>query len=559
MILVPQSLLYLFFILVTIPIFIKQFGLWMYLWQLKEYRGDKMWDYLGLSESQKIVFDKWTVIRFVYIIIFLIFILISNFYWDPILADLYYSLTSIFILLWTLESFELFIKLILRKKLLFPKISSKAALHSLLTITSISSLLYTFSSINISLNIFLFILVILLIPLIIGYWLLVLFPVDSSFKNKLFQNAKKHRLGLKDLKVIAVSGAYGKTTTKDILDQLLGLQKKVIKTLKNQNSNVSCARKTLSLSQDQDVFICELGSYKLGDGNEICDFIRPNAAIITGLNYQHYSLFGSEKNIVTAESESLKFLNDDDPVAINWSSQLCRKIKIPKNLKVIRYGVLNSKKETQEFDIYAHSIKFDGQSVEFILNCYDKEVELKTNLLSLGNIENIVGAIALSLEFGVNIKKIKTELTKLVPPHGALHVTNQDWGGIIDDSYNANYDGVRNALQLLGDIKRVKQNKPVTIALVDDILELGEKSEQIHRKVGEDLSQNNIDYTIMLGRNFSKYIYSSLIQEEYDTSKIWFWNEKNTTEIKNQIKKIKAENEEVIILFEGYQSRKFID
>ena len=538
----------------------KQFLLWMYLWQKKEYRGDKMWDYFSLEESKQIVFDKWTKLRIIYLTAFLSASIVANFYWNDLLSAFFGLFTLIFLIASCIEILEFLIKIVLRKQILKPALSAKMILHSGLTVVSVSIIYITFLTNIFGLDLFLSIVLILLIPIIIGYWLLVMFPFDYYFKNKVFLKAKLHRQNLKKLQVIAVSGAYGKTSTKEILDQLLGIKYTVEKTLKNQNSNVSCARKTLKLDNQSDIFICELGSYKLGDGNEIANFILPNCSMITGLNLQHYSLFGSRQNIINAESESLKFLPKKSPVAINWSSQMCRDITIPAGLKLIKYGVPNSKDDAKKFDVYAKNIKLNKDlTTEFELVWDGKTEKLTTNLLSVGNIENLVGVIALALHYKITMAKIKPKLLGLKPAHGALELTKKTNYYEIDDSYNANFDGIKNALDL---VKEMQQNKalkiPKSVVFIDDILELGSKSEEIHAKLGKIIADNKVDILVLLGRNFTKTIYQVLSQEGFDLNNVWFWDNKNTQEIKNNLDDFIATNPNSVVLFEGYQSRKFL-
>lgn len=551
---------WLLFLSIFILISLKQFLLWMYLWQKKEYRGDKMWDYFSLEESKNIVFDKWTKLRIGYLAFFLGLSILANFYWENWLASVFNFTTLVFLGLNIVESLEFVAKIVTRKNILRPGLSAKMLLHSGLTTGSFVIIFGTFLTSNFSLNIFLATLVILLIPIIIGYWLLVMFPFDYYFKNKVFLRAKNHRQKLDKLKVIAVSGAYGKTSTKEILDQILGIKFSVEKTLKNQNSNVSCARKTLKLNSETDIFICELGSYKTGDGNEIANFILPNCSIITGLNFQHYSLFGSKQNIILAESESLKFLPKKSPVAINWSSSMCRDIPVPAGLEVIKYGVPKSKQEAKEFDIYATSIKLTSRlTTEFELFYDGKTQKLETNLLSSGNIENLVGVIALALHFKVPLSKIKTKILDLKPAHGALEISKQNNYYQIDDSYNANFDGIKNAIELLFEMKKNKELKiPKSIVFIDDILELGQKSIEIHQNLGKIIADKKIDIVVLLGRNFAKTIYQTLSQEGFDINKVWFWDNRNTAEIKQHLSQYLEQYPDSVALFEGYQSRKFL-
>lgn len=551
------------FWLLLLPIYLKQFLVWLYVWQLKEYRGDKMWDYLSLPESKKVVYDKWTVVRFFYMGVFLISGIFSTFYWDSFLTDVFIIFTYLFLACLSIEVLEFFLKILLGKKILVPKITSKSALHLVLNLASAVAVFMVLMSSNSSLNLFLSLTLIVLIPVFMGYWLLAMFPLDYYLKISLFEKAKSHRLKLKNLKVIAVSGAYGKTTTKELLFQLLSHNFSTEKTLKNQNTTVSCARKTLSLTDKTELFICELGSYRRGDGNETSDFIRPTISIITGLNLQHYSLFGSKENILLAESESTNFLPDQGMCFLNWSSPMCRELTLNKNIKYIKYGVLTLPEEAGQYDYYAKNLKLNPELyTEFELVTPSQIVKLSTNLLSQGNLENLVGSLAVSLEMGLKIEELKKYLTNLSQPYGSLQIEKTDFGFQIDDSYNANFDGVKNAINLVFQLRNIQKSKAESLIFLDDILELGDRSYEIHQNVAKILSSYPPNYLVLLGRNFSNVIYKTLseLNQNGPSTKIEFkfWNGKNKAEIKDYVEKLKRRKTKLIILHEGFQSKKFL-
>ena len=552
------------FVLISSIIWLKQTLLWLYIWQRKEYRIDKMRDYLTLPESKPILWEKWTLFRLGFAAIWCATFGINL--WLTKIEFVTNLLAWLWLLVAVLEVAEFTLKLIIRRTTLKPTFSAKATLNFGLTFLTFQSiLLYAAIFDPIFKASLVSAVLVLIIPLLIGIWLGIFSPLDRYFKQKLFQKALIHRKNLIDLKVIAISGAYGKTTTKEVLGQLLESKFVVEKTLKNQNTGVAVARKTLKLNEQTNFFVSELGAYKIGEGSEICEFTLPTTSIITGLNYQHFSLFGSEQNIIKAETESLQFLPPNATVAVNWSSQMCHKIDFPETIKLIKYGIPESETEAQEYDFYAQNLQLNSDlQTQFDLvykvgNIQTKH-QLQTNLLSKGNIENLVGALSLAINFGLKIEEIKPLLKTLNPPQGSLEISQQDENILINDSYNANFDGVVNAIKLLYQIKQVKNNpqKPnLSVLFLDDILELGTKSTEIHIQLAKIINQNPPDITVLLGRNFSEIVQNELVKNGYDENQILNFKLLTATQIREIITK-KSSDKAKITLLEGFGSKKFV-
>jgi UDP-N-acetylmuramoyl-tripeptide--D-alanyl-D-alanine ligase len=545
-----NNLFYFSYILVSI----KQSFIWLYLWQKKGYRWDKMRDYLSLLESKKVILDKWTIFRLIH----LIFSLINLFFFQK----LTFWLNIIFILASTLEIIFFILKI--HKKLInLPYFSNKA----ILILTLNCSFLFFFGALIFSkfsvLETLFLNLLIIFIPISIILWVIFLFPIDFYLKESVYKKAKIARQKLPHLQAIAVSGAYGKSTIKEVLSFLLSQKFVTKKTFKNQNANYSCANKIINLKPETQFFVCELGSYNRGDGKKICEFLEPTISIISGLNNQHLSLFGSQENIILAESESLDFLPKNSLVAINWNSLMCHKIQIPqqKNLRIIKYGVISKKNpENWKFDIYAKNLEINLDFTKFDLVYQNQTHKLKTNLVSEGNIQNLVGVLALVLNLGFKIDEIKDKLLELPASEGSVNIINKTWGKIVDDSYNANFDGIKNVLELLFEAKKTSQKPVQNIILLDDIMELGVESIPTHQKLAKIIVENNIDWVFLLGRNFAWNIYEELLKNGFDKDKIIFREEKNPTKITIKLNQIIDGNPDVqkIVLFEGFQSRKYI-
>jgi UDP-N-acetylmuramoyl-tripeptide--D-alanyl-D-alanine ligase len=535
-----------------VPVLFKQLLFWLYLWQNREYRFDRMWDFLGRPESTKVIFDKWTLIRAL-ILTFYILAIYLSLESDTISLIVFFAIVQS-----ALETMEFIFNIGRKKNIKRPKFSPKIAVNLFINALTLSVLSYLIViNFLMRMNVILSLLVVLIlaIPLITGFWLLALYPLDLYFKNQLFTKVKSHRKKFKNLKVLAVSGAFGKSSSKEILAQILSTKLNVLKTEKYQNVSIAVAKKTYQISKETQFFIAELGSYRIGEGRQICEFIMPNMAMITGLNFQHFSLFGSEQNIIKAESESLQFLKKGQSVFVNYSSLLCREVEIDKSLKVVRYGVVENIKEVGKYDIYAQNAKYGEHKTTFELVYKGKITKLETNLLGKGSLENLVGSIAVALSQGLKVEEFKSLLKNLQLPQGSLIPSKKDWGIAIDDSHNANFDGVKNALKQL----QSYSSKYKKIVVIDDILELGDKSISTHKEISQLLLESKLDIVVLVGKNFAKIIQDDMMENGFDKNRLWLAQGDDLTKVKiilNDL--IQTGQSKKVVLYEGSRSSKLL-
>jgi UDP-N-acetylmuramoyl-tripeptide--D-alanyl-D-alanine ligase len=526
-------------------VFLKKIFTYVFLWQKKEYRIDKMRDYLSSPESRKFLFDRFnkTYYALLTIIAFVYFVQKTSLLPFRLLTTILIAAFITFIAtLWT-ESIIWLYKSLHRSQLK-PIFTAKAILTTILSFLIGTAI--TIYSLNFSLSPQLIFHLFLLIfsPVLVGVALIILYPLDLILKKQIVRRAKKHRNTLANLKVIAVSGSYGKTTTKEIISHILSQKYDVEKTAKNNNTTISVARKILTLTPKTEYFIAELGAYKLGDGAEICDFLGPTTSVITGLNHQHFSLFESTENIIAAESESIGYLPKNSTVFINGNSELCRSVDVPKPKKAVYYG-------NEKQDAFATNIKLTFTGSSFDYHEKSTKLSIKSNYIGAGNIENLVGAISVCRSLGIDDKTIQKATINLPVIDGNMQIIPTSFGTIVNDSYNANTDGVINALLATKDWKGKK------IVVLDDILELGVKAIEEHKDVAIVLNAIKPDLLILAGRNYANVIEETLLNLNFKGSIVTVQDELPEAVIKNYISPL-IKNKDTLVLLEGYQSQKFL-
>ncbi len=333
---------------------------------------------------------------------------------------------------------------------------------------------------------------------------MIFFPL----KLALIHLAKRKIGRMKDLQVIGITGSFGKTTTKEVIAQVLSSKYKVLKTPLNCNTLLGIANLILKkLSPDYEIFVVEMGAYRKGEIKAICDLVKPKVGILTGINQQHLELFGSFENIKKAKYELIEALPKKGLALFNANNKhtqiLAKKTK--KNKKL--YGQLKV-----NFAV--------GKQPDWV-----KEV--------------FQAAYLAADYFGIAKSKVGKEFKKL-ESLGPKILKGRKGVGVIDDSYNSNPDGFKSALNLLSKVKFERK-----ILITPGIQELGNDSAKIHQELGRQAAQI-CERIIFTKKDFYKPFLKGVQSVKPDFKMIMVQDLKG---IKSQLRK--EINNKTCILLEG--------
>ncbi len=333
--------------------------------------------------------------------------------------------------------------------------------------------------------------------LVILFWALFLEILINPIK-KLFVLRAKYRLSQHKGIKIAIAGSYGKTSIKEILNTVLSPYKKVKCTPDNHNTPIGIARFINTLEMDEDVLIFEMGEYFKGDIKYLSEFIDPNIGIITGINEAHLDKFGNVENTKNAIFELADFLKNKTKTKLfcNIDSRyVFEKSKSYKDL--IFYG------KNGVLDFVVENPSSDLSGTNFILkDVKGNGLVIKSKLLGLHQVGPLSLASYVSYKLGISISEIEISIKNTKAFAHRLEL-KEDSGGVlvIDDSYNGNPDGVKCAINFLGNIKN-KRRFYITPGLV----EMGQKSEEIHKEIGRLLAEAKIEKVVLIKNSVSKFI-----------------------------------------------------
>jgi len=298
--------------------------------------------------------------------------------------------------------------------------------------------------------------------------------------------AKYYRSCL-NIKVVAVTGSNGKTSTKDLLAAVLSKRYKVLKTEGNFNNEIGLPLTVFKLDKSFDAAVLEMGMSNIGEIHSLTDIAKPNIAIITNIGVAHLQNLKTRENILKAKLEITDFFKSTSTLIINGDNDLLKEIKTDK-FKLVKAGKENYN------NIYADDIKLSEEGVCF--GVYEQGAYMESMFAAaLGehSVTNSILAIAAAREMDLTYSEIKEGLINLEKTKMRLEVINKENYKIINDCYNASPDSMEAA------IDAAKTFKGRKIAVLGTMLELGEDSAFMHRKVGKYAKENGISMLLVLG------------------------------------------------------------
>lgn len=328
-------------------------------------------------------------------------------------------------------------------------------------------------------------------------------PFEDFLKNIIVFLAQRKISSMKNLTVIGITGSYGKTSVKEILFHILNSKYQTLKTPESFNTILGVSGVILKeLKTKHEFFVVEMGMYGPGEIKRLCDVVKPKAGIVTAVGLSHLERAGSIENIFKAKSELVYSLPKGGLIVLNCENELCEKMaKVRSDLDVVCAGF----KKINNNSLWATDIKTTENGTSFNLLSGRGQVKITTCLLGRHNALDIVLASGVALYYGLTLEEIKNCLTSLPSvPHRLQLMPGTNGSIIIDDSYNANPESVKSAIEVLKDF-----DSPTKIVVTPGMIELGEKQFEENKKFGE-LMGKVANYVLVVGETNRKAITEGL-------------------------------------------------
>lgn len=356
----------------------------------------------------------------------------------------------------------------------------------------------------------------LTIPIMIISGFLI-WPVEQ-FINGLYLRDARRRIKSLEPTVIGITGSYGKTSTKYILHQIISQKHKTLMTPDSYNTPMGiCKVIRGDLLPEHEYFIVEMGAYKRGDIQELCDLAFPEIGILTAVGPQHLERFKSIENTTRAKYELIQSLPSNGLAVINNDNSICADLaEKTDTVPVIRYGV----KSNDTNRLTADDIKQSKTGLSFTLQDNTSgTVEISTKLLGKHNVSNILAAVAVAQYCGMTLNEISEALMALEPVPHRLQLMDYGTGiTVIDDSFNANPEGAKAALEVLNDF--LSNGSSQKVLVTPGLVELGDQEYDANKKFGSDAAKV-CDLVILVGPARTLPILEGLKTEDYPEDKIY--------------------------------------
>lgn len=294
-----------------------------------------------------------------------------------------------------------------------------------------------------------------------------------------------------DVPVIAVTGSNGKTTTKEMIGKALSRRWRLLQTVGNLNNRIGLPQTVLRLTASHQVAVLELGVDAEGQTTRLANVARPTIGIITNVGRDHLEFFGSVDGSARAKAELLPALPKDGALILNADDPYYHFFRRRARCSVVSFGLRN------HADVQGSEIRRRGKRVEFRFQITGRQRAHRVSLAIPGthNVSNALAAVAVGHVLGLSMAKVAEGLSRVRPVAMRSHVYSRQGLTIIQDCYNANPDSMKAAVTLLKNLGEHTR----TIAVLADMLELGEDARTLHREVGAHVADSRISFLIACG------------------------------------------------------------
>lgn len=321
-------------------------------------------------------------------------------------------------------------------------------------------------------------------------------PVETRIQNGFIDAAKRKLAGLPEVRIVAITGSYGKTSTKFIIKTLLAERYAVCFTPGSYNTPMGI---TKVINEDLDashqILILEMGARYAGNIDELCRIARPDVSVFSNVGFAHLETFGSQAMIAETKGAIIRHLPPGGTAVVNADDPLVMGQVTRTDISVMEVGLHHGR-------LQARNIRYDASGCHFtVTDGTDKSVEVSTRLLGAHNVQNILLGFGVGLTFGLRLETMALAAARIEPVEHRLELKPAGRHTIIDDAFNSNPVGAANAVEVLRQFTGGRR-----VIVTPGMVELGEIEEAENRRFGEAIGRSGIELAILVGLERSKPI-----------------------------------------------------
>ncbi len=343
----------------------------------------------------------------------------------------------------------------------------------------------------------------------------ILMPVEKLINRRYWKEASDILASMPGLKVIGITGSYGKTSTKHYLNRILSEKFDVLMTPGSYNTPMGVIRTIREMMKPyHSIFICEMGAKQKGDIKEICDLVNPEIGIITAVGPMHLESFKTMENVQATKFELVDALPSSGFAVVNNDFDYCANRAVD-NVEAIRYCIGDNDRKDCSF--IAKDIRYTSQGTTF--NVYGPdglELNLTTRLVGACNISNLLAAVIVASRLGMDNESIRRAVAKIEQVEHRLNIKLTPGGvTIIDDAFNSNPTGSKMALEVLSGFNEGKR-----IIVTPGMIELGEHQAELNESFGKAIA-GSADVAIVVGQYNRDALVSGIKKEGFNSDNLF--------------------------------------
>lgn len=332
--------------------------------------------------------------------------------------------------------------------------------------------------------------------------------VETQIQKYYINDAKHIRMKNHNLCVIGITGSYGKTSVKTILQELLSNRYYTLMTPNSYNNLMGITKTIRSMLRTiHEVFICEMGADHVHEIKQLAGFVEPNIGVVTAIGPQHLQTFHSIENIIHEKMQLIEHLPTDGIAFLNADNKYMKEYKLNNRVPVIWFSI------EQASDYQAGNIHYHANGMSFTICFEKKEYAFETKLLGEHNVRNITTAVAIAHTLGISMNILQKTVLQLPYVEHRLQLRQTPTYTLLDNAYNSNPEGAKESLAVL------MQMPGKHILITPGFIDLGTLQEDAHRSFGKQIAQA-ADEVILIGMIQTRAIQEGLSSTKFPSTQI---------------------------------------
>jgi len=350
-------------------------------------------------------------------------------------------------------------------------------------------------------------------PLWVGLGAALMQPVESFIQAGFKRQARQRLRERPDLTAIGITGSYGKTSTKFILAELLRQKYNVYATPSSYNTPMGlCIAVNEHLKPEHQALVLEYGIRSPGDMDELCDIAEPDVSVVTTVGVAHLDTMGSQAAIAEEKGILVERTRPGGPTVLNVDDDRVRAMadRAPGPVWLV------STENHPEADVTAHNVRYDTSGTSFVVrDDTGTEATFETQLLGAHNVLNVLLGVAVGRHMGLRLRQMAHAARRIEPIEHRLQLRERGDVTIIDDAFNSNPVGARNAVDILS-----QMNGGRRVIVTPGMIEMGERQPEENRRLGSHIATHDIDLAVLVGPEQTASIREGLTESAYPDDRI---------------------------------------